>query len=236
MADPERKAKRLAKHREQDALPRLKALELLGGKCVHCGETDPIVLQIDHVNSDGPAHRGSFSGTRAVYNDIIANWATGNWQALCARCNSIKRYTHHEWSTKGAPTVVPTDPKALRRYTLRRARCDAPEHRGRVLAKRRERRQALLDAYGGCCARCGFSDARALQIDHVDGGGCQHFKRVPSTTAMQKEMIAAVGTGRFQCLCSTCNWRKRCERNETTLGRSPGPRKRKSRAKVAQPT
>lgn len=230
-ADPERKARRLAEHREQDAKPRLKALSLLGCKCVQCGESDPIVLQIDHVNSDGSAHRGRFSGTRAVYNDIVANWESGAWQVLCCRCNSIKRYTHHEWGTGPVRHAPPTDPAKLYAQVYNANPVNVARAKEKRVARMSKLRHELLTAYGGCCARCGFKDPRALQIDHVEGGGSKHWREAVSQTSFMKEMLASVGTGRFQCLCTSCNWRKRYERNETTLGKSPGPKKRKSRAK-----
>src|SRR5690606_22318669 len=32
-------------------------------------------------------------------------------------------------------------------------------------------RNAMIELLGGKCVKCGFSDIRALQIDHVNGGG-----------------------------------------------------------------
>src|SRR6478735_3027983 len=38
-------------------------------------------------------------------------------------------------------------------------------------------RQRVVNKLGGKCLHCGFSDIRALQIDHVNGGGNQEFKK-----------------------------------------------------------
>jgi hypothetical protein len=66
------------------------------------------------------------------------------------------------------------------------------------------------------CARCGFSDDRALSIDHINGGGLKHLRE-----------IHAIGSGfyrwlkknnfpeGFQVLCMNCQWIKRAEKGET---------------------
>src|SRR5689334_14993068 len=41
------------------------------------------------------------------------------------------------------------------------------------MRRRAELREALFALLGRKCARCGFDDIRALQIDHVDGKGTQ---------------------------------------------------------------
>lgn len=37
-------------------------------------------------------------------------------------------------------------------------------------------RQAVV-ALGGSCVKCSFLDSRALQIDHINGGGTQERKQ-----------------------------------------------------------
>ena len=89
---------------------------------------------------------------------------------------------------------------------------DNPTKRKMTNAARNGRyRRALFEAYGGPrCASCGFSDERALQIDHVAGGGSQMTR-----------LLKMRGTGfytwlrrndyppGFQVLCANCNWIKR---------------------------
>lgn len=75
------------------------------------------------------------------------------------------------------------------------------------------RRKKVLDVMGGKCVRCGFDDWRALQIDHVNGGGSAEFKSNGSRAAYKK---AAAGDPDYQLLCANCNWIKRYENNEAT--------------------
>ena len=80
---------------------------------------------------------------------------------------------------------------------------------------RRLRREAVA-CLGGKCVRCGFSDPRALQIDHINGGGSKERK----TTGFNRHFnynvqdSVAKGEGKYQLLCANCNWIKRFENNE----------------------
>ena len=70
----------------------------------------------------------------------------------------------------------------------------------------------VIEKYGGQCSRCGFSDIRALQIDHVNGGGCQEIKRHTLSGYYKKVMDNK--NGKYQLLCANCNWIKRYENGE----------------------
>ena len=73
-------------------------------------------------------------------------------------------------------------------------------------------RQRALELLGGKCSRCGFSDPRALQIDHINGGGVQEHKRLGGRRITKK--VAEGYTEGYQLLCANCNWIKRVENGE----------------------
>lgn len=75
------------------------------------------------------------------------------------------------------------------------------------------RRSAILELLGGTCNKCGFSDERALQIDHVNGGGRDDKARFSSTSIYYKHILEVEGKG-YQLLCANCNWIKRHENKE----------------------
>jgi hypothetical protein len=85
----------------------------------------------------------------------------------------------------------------------------------------KERRKANLLAWkmgafkhlGGVCVHCGFSDIRALQIDHVNGGGCKEA-RLGLITTIKYKAVMTDKTGKYQLLCANCNWIKNHERKE----------------------
>lgn len=77
---------------------------------------------------------------------------------------------------------------------------------------RRRQRSAAVAMLGSICARCGFDDIRALQIDHVNGGGAQETRR-----GGYQRMVARIARGMtegYQLLCANCNWIKRHENGE----------------------
>lgn len=83
--------------------------------------------------------------------------------------------------------------------------------------RRRGERRKLIEAMGGKCVRCGFSDHRALQIDHVLGDGyseCVLTKSGYRGRSYSFGDILADKTGRYQLLCANCNWIKRYENGE----------------------
>jgi hypothetical protein len=74
-------------------------------------------------------------------------------------------------------------------------------------------RKAALHGLGGKCVRCGFSDTRALQIDHVKGGG-KYQSKLMGRAVYYRYVLAHLQDGEYQLLCANCNWIKRAENNE----------------------
>src|SRR5579872_1988835 len=86
-------------------------------------------------------------------------------------------------------------------------------------AKRRrdEARIKCIELLGGRCVNCGFSDVRALCIDHVNGGGNQEQLQFGGATiAYYRHVLSKIsgGSADYQVLCCNHNTIKRCERNE----------------------
>lgn len=75
-------------------------------------------------------------------------------------------------------------------------------------------KQAVYDLLGRKCAICGFDDMRALQIDHVNGGGVKEIRAVKGNyyKFILKELISY--PNKYQILCANCNWIKRSLNNE----------------------
>lgn len=69
----------------------------------------------------------------------------------------------------------------------------------------------MLEKLGGVCARCGFSDPRALQLDHVNGGGVKEARALGTFRMYRKAVRDPTG---YQLLCANCNSIKRWENFE----------------------
>ena len=79
----------------------------------------------------------------------------------------------------------------------------------------------ILDILGRVCVVCGFTDIRALQIDHIDSDGLQQIKEIGSMAKMYKFYVDNPDKIKIklQTLCANCNWIKRYENKE--LDRKP---------------
>ena len=71
--------------------------------------------------------------------------------------------------------------------------------------KRASNRAQIVDRLGARCALCGFSDLRALQIDHVNGDGAKERQAQCNTKAYLRYILKHLDSGRYQLLCANCN-------------------------------
>uniref|UniRef100_A0A6M3JJ10 Putative HNH endonuclease n=1 Tax=viral metagenome TaxID=1070528 RepID=A0A6M3JJ10_9ZZZZ len=92
----------------------------------------------------------------------------------------------------------------------------ATKKRGRKNYYKNSRRK-VLEKLGNQCVKCGFADIRALQIDHINGGGAKELKNM-SINSFLKGVLLDNGS-KYQLLCANCNWIKRHENNEYSKGR-----------------
>ena len=83
--------------------------------------------------------------------------------------------------------------------------------------KLKEYRKKLIEILGGArCIRCGYDkDERALQIDHIDGGGIKERKR-GYTYLTHKRYVDNPDLARktLQVLCACCNQIKKFTNKE----------------------
>lgn len=61
-----------------------------GDKCVCCGENNEMLLNIDHINNDGSAHRRKIGSGVPIYKEIILLKFPDSYQLLCYNCNMGK--------------------------------------------------------------------------------------------------------------------------------------------------
>jgi 5-methylcytosine-specific restriction endonuclease McrA len=72
----------------------------------------------------------------------------------------------------------------------------------------------LLAFFGGVCARCGFLDPRALQMDHLQGDGKKYRDAGQHGLYARYKMMRddpSQARATFQLLCANCNCIKRDE-------------------------
>lgn len=76
--------------------------------------------------------------------------------------------------------------------------------------------EVLFHYSGGVlkCANCGFSDIRALCLDHLDGGGDAERKGVRTGWNYFRELKKRGFPKGYQVLCANCNLIKAIENRE----------------------
>ena len=91
------------------------------------------------------------------------------------------------------------------------------EHRESQRENRKRVRLDILNILGdGRCCKCGFTDWRALQIDHKDGGGYSDGRTKQNLHWLRSWIMANLEQAKqeYQVLCANCNWIKRHENEE----------------------
>lgn len=97
-----------------------------------------------------------------------------------------------------------------------------PKNKEKLLERRRQEKWAVkeevLTHYGNgkhACIRCGFSDLRALSIDHIEGGGTAHTQGLKKAgNSFYRWLIKNNYPVGYQTLCMNCQFIKRVENKE----------------------
>jgi len=98
-----------------------------------------------------------------------------------------------------------------KREVMQSLRAKEPE-KYRIQSRQSKERlkERVFDKYGRECVRCGFTDVRALTLDHVLNNGSaerqEHGERGVYRRALQDEY-----TAEYQTLCMNCQFIKRVE-------------------------
>ena len=85
--------------------------------------------------------------------------------------------------------------------------------RTRDNTRRKRIRLYLLQLLGNKCIKCGFSDSRALQFDHINDDGYADRKLLKSADGILCYYYKnpEIAKKKIQILCANCNWIKRFE-------------------------
>lgn len=79
-------------------------------------------------------------------------------------------------------------------------------------ARYRSIRVEVLEYYGGVCACCGEEEKAFLQIDHINGNGNSHRRKIEKESGGRVSMVLWLKRNNFpagfQVLCANCNMAK----------------------------
>lgn len=117
-----------------------------------------------------------------------------------------KAELHREWYQRNKDSVRPYKAENMRRY--RSAKPNKYREQSRS-AKRRLRQRILLH-FGSKCVRCGFSDVRALTLDHKNNNGATERKQLGERGVYRRALLPE-HRHEYQILCMNCQFIKRAE-------------------------
>ena len=95
-----------------------------------------------------------------------------------------------------------------------------PEIRERRIIRSKKYRDSMrlkiFNILGHKCVRCGFDDKRALQFDHIEGGGTKERKNFNGGCELMRFYSdnPELTKQRLQVLCANCNWIKKHDNKE----------------------
>jgi len=85
-----------------------------------------------------------------------------------------------------------------------------------------EKRNFILKSMGNKCIKCGFTDVRALQIDHINGGGTKEKQEIGEGVPFYNYLIELIKLNiwqkGYQILCANCNSIKKYDNREVPNG------------------
>ena len=106
-------------------------------------------------------------------------------------------YKHHE------------EAKEKKRMLMRKYRAEDPEkYRKQTRDAQQRKRKRIFEIYGDVCSLCGFTDKRALTIDHVKKNGAEERKKL-GERGVYRRAIEKHRPQEYRILCMNCQFIER---------------------------
>lgn len=150
------------------------------------------------------------------FTDYASNRRKGEARCCSADCrsawtavvNSIRRGGDGVKRTKPEKDALDYRKHADHRRAAAVARYT--EQRDAILSTLRQKARALkrevIDAYGGACVCCGEATIEFLTIDHTDGSGAEHRRRVGKGRGIYQDLKRrGFPQDGYACRCFNCN-------------------------------
>jgi rubredoxin len=163
--------------------------------CPGCNENRMEFLSIDHINGCGSKQRKELGGSgNNLYRWLIKNnFPDGIFKLLCFNCNHAK----------GRDSYCPVHEKEEYLITIRQTKIKEREY---------QNKKAVFNHYGNKCAcpDCNESRIEFLSLDHINGDGAEHRKKVGGGNALYRWLIKNNFPSEYklQLLCYNCNLAK----------------------------
>jgi hypothetical protein len=121
-----------------------------------------------------------------------------------AEQKSRQRERWRDWYARNHERANTMKAAAMRRYRA----ADPEKYRKQSRDAKARLKSRLLQFYGSTCAVCGFADARALTLDHVNGNGNAERKRIGERGVYQRALETYL-PDEYRTLCMNCQFIQR---------------------------
>jgi hypothetical protein len=95
--------------------------------------------------------------------------------------------------------------KQLDYYHRNKEQINSDANYSRRKARHAELRRMAIERMGGHCVSCGLTDYRALQFDHIDGGGAEYKQRGRNLRLLYRKIADGTVANGLQLLCASCH-------------------------------
>lgn len=101
--------------------------------------------------------------------------------------------------------------RKYKREMMKRLRASNPEkYREQSRKAKAKLKDMVFEVHGRQCARCGFSDIRALTLDHILNNGAEERKAI-GERGIYRRAVKTQHKEEYQILCMNCQFIKRVE-------------------------
>lgn len=124
---------------------------------------------------------------------------------------SWKRYyeSHKSECNARAKMWASAHPNKVREIAKRHRTKYAERYKRADTERNRRLRAELLEAYGAVCACCQEQRTVFLTLNHKNGGGTQHRRRVGEIGVYRELKRLGWPRDQYEILCMNCNWARR---------------------------
>jgi hypothetical protein len=171
-------------------------------ECEICKENHIEFLVIDHISGGGNKHRNE---TRSLfYNWLKKQSYPDGYRVLCYNCN----WKH---GVKDQPKVMKilvgelTVQSSYKRKYRNKYPEKYEEYKKLLRQEIIDRKKKVILYYGGKCICCEKDDLSFLSLDHINGGGTSHRKKVGSGDPFYRWVIKNNYPDDLQVKCLNCN-------------------------------
>lgn len=118
----------------------------------------------------------------------------------------MSKESYKKWYEANKDHARKTKREAMRRYR----EINPEKHRAQSNASKARLKDCVFAVYGRTCVLCGFSDVRALTLDHTLNNGAQE-RAERGERGVYRRALLTENRGEYQTLCMNCQFIKRHE-------------------------